>query len=206
MRVPPQIEPVLEKLGFFFLSPERTKELLISLFLMAVCFYGTSFVAEHYVLPRFSPVDAPEIKSRYPEDLRTIELFFKKKSTFSTLARLKEYDPGLAVIPQLFKKEDVVKTRPQPIRKKKSSPKKIPKITISLELQSIIYSPSRSLRLAKVNGLLLKEGEAFVVKHGNFLVKVVIDVIRKDRVRVVFLNEAREESLWLKLGRRSVKF
>lgn len=57
-----------------------------------------------------------------------------------------------------------------------------------------------------MNGLYLKEGEAFVVKHGNFLVKVVIDVIKKDRVRVVLLNEDREESLWLKPGRRSVKF
>lgn len=128
MRVPAQIEPVLEKLRFFFLLPERTKELLVSLFLIAVCFYGTSFVAEHYVLPRFSRMNAPEIKSRYPGDLRTIELFFKKKSKFSALARLKEYDPDSAVIPQLFKKEDVVKTRPRPKHKKKNPlPKNSPK-------------------------------------------------------------------------------
>jgi len=183
--------------------PKKTRIFLIYLFLL-LFIYISCLVSSRFILSRFKP-KYKIIKYPLPKEAMMIKDFYQKKEKIlAIITKFKFYDPNLVFLPSFFYKEEKVdKAKTKPVSEKvlkKEEGGKPSGLKVNIDIQAIIYSEEKEMRLVKINNVYLREKERLEMLVNGVSVSLYVSSIKKNSVDVILKKDKRMKRLCLRPG------
>jgi hypothetical protein len=156
------------------------------------------------MLSRFKP-KYEIVKYPLPKEAMMIKDFYQKKEKIlAIITKFKFYDPNLVFLPSFFYKEEKVdKAKTKPVSEKvlkKEEGGKPSGLKVNIDIQAIIYSEEKEMRLVKINNVYLREKERLEMLVNGVSVSLYVSSIKKNSVDVILKKDKRMKRLCLRPG------